>query len=74
VAWHAQRLFEPGTTRLYVYADHGYRLYLDGNLLVDQWHDGRGEDHSLVTPLTEGLHRVAIEYYEGSGEAEIRFW
>ena len=47
---------------------------VDGELLVDQWHDGRGEYHSPATYLSTGYHEVIVEYYDRSGEAEIRFW
>jgi hypothetical protein len=74
VRWTGERYFHSGCYRFGLFADDGVRLWVDGELLVDQWHDGRGEHHSLVKHLTQGLHQVVIEYYEASGEAEIRFW
>jgi len=74
VRWSGERYFHGGSYRFGLFADDGVRLWVDGELLVDQWHLGRGEYHSRVTPLTEGLHQVVVEYFEASGEAEIRFW
>jgi hypothetical protein len=74
VRWSGQRYFHAGCYRFGLFADDGVRLWVDGELLVDQWHDGRGEYHSAYTYLTTGYHDVIIEYYENSGEAEIRFW
>ncbi len=74
VRWSGERYFHSGAYRFGLFADDGVKLWVDGALLVDQWHPGRGEYHSLVTHLAEGLHQVVIEYYEVSGEAEIRFW
>ena len=56
------------------FADDGVRLSVDGELLVDQWHDGSAEYHAPVTYLNTGNHDVVVEYYENSGEAEIRLW
>jgi hypothetical protein len=72
--WSGQRYFHAGCYRFGLFADDGVRLWIDGELLVDEWHDGRAEYHSLYTYLTSGYHDVIIEYYENVGEAEIRFW
>ena len=61
----------PGTT---VEFDADRALWVDGELLVDEWHVGRGEYHSPATYLSSGYHEVVIEYFEDSGEAEIRYW
>ena len=72
--WTGQRYFHAGCYRFGLFADDGVRLWVDGELLVDQWHDGRAEYHSPITCLSSGYHQVIIEYYERMGEAEIRFW
>jgi hypothetical protein len=74
IRWSGQRYFHSGCYRFGLFADDGVRLWVDGEKLIDQWHDGRGEYHSLVTYLSAGYHDVVIEYYENTGEAEIRFW
>jgi hypothetical protein len=72
--WSGQRYFHAGFYRFWVFADDGVRLWVDGELLVDQWHDGSAEYHAPVTYLNTGNHDVVVEYYENSGEAEIRLW
>lgn len=74
VRWSGQRYFHAGFYRFGMFADDGVRLWVDGELLVDQWHDGSTEYHAPVTYLNTGNHDVAVEYYENSGEAEIRLW
>ena len=74
VRWTGQRYFHAGCYRFGLFADDGVRLWVDGDLLVDQWHDGRAEYHSPVTCLSTGYHPVIVEYYDHTGEAEIRFW
>ena len=74
IRWSGQRYFHAGCYRFGLYADDGVRLWVDGERLVNEWHDGIGEYHSPVTYLTTGYHNVVIEYYENTGGAEIRFW
>jgi hypothetical protein len=74
VRWSGQRYFHSGCYRPGLFADDGVRLWVDGELLVDQWHDGRAGYYGPVTFLSAGYHDVTIEYYENIGESEIRVW
>ncbi len=74
VRWSGPRYFHSGFYRFGLFADDGVRLSIDGELLVNEWHAGRGEYHSRLTYLGTGYHDVVIEYFEYEGEAEIRFW
>jgi hypothetical protein len=74
IRWSGQRYFHAGCYRFGLFADDGVRLWVNGELLVDEWHADRDEYHSPVTYLGTGYHDVVIEYLENTGEAEIRFW
>lgn len=74
IRWAGDRHFQAGCYRFGLFVDDGARLWVDGELLVDEWLDGRSEYYSPVTFLTTGYHDIVIEYYENTGEAEIRFW
>ena len=74
VRWIGQRTFPAGCYRFGVFADDGVRLWVDGELLIDEWHDGRDEYYAPATYLTSGEHEIIVEYYENQNEAEIRFW
>ena len=74
VRWSGPRFFHAGWYRFGVFADDGVRLWADGQLLINEWHDGRSEHRSRLTYLSTGDHDLVIEYYEASGEAEIRYW
>ncbi|HSR34477.1 MAG TPA: PA14 domain-containing protein, partial [Anaerolineae bacterium] len=74
IRWSGQRYFHAGCYRFGLFADDGVRLWVDGELLVNEWHTGRAEYHSPVTYLSAGYHDVVVEYYENTGAAEIRFW
>jgi len=71
VRWTRQLNFPAGQVRFTVEADDGVRLWVDDNLLIDQWHDGAGSYHRDIS-LTEGKHQVRLEMYERSGNAKAR--
>ena len=72
--WRGQRHFHAGFYRFWVFHDDGARLIVDGEVLINQWRDGRAAHDSLLTYMSSGYHDVVIEYYENIGDAEIRFW
>jgi len=74
IRWKGQRYFHAGCYRFGMFADDGVRLWVDGELLIDEWHDGRTTYASPLTYVDSGFHEVTVEYYDGGGEAEIRFW
>jgi hypothetical protein len=74
VRWSGQRYFHAGFYRFGLFADDGVRLRVDGELLVDAWHDARATYLTSLMYLETGYHDVVVEYYENTGEAEIRFW
>jgi len=74
VRWSGERYFHSGCYRFGLFVDDGARLWIDDELLLDEWHEGRAEYHTAVKYLSTGLHEVVIEYFEGIGDAEIRFW
>jgi len=56
--------------RLSVTTDDGARLYVDGKLLIDSWHD-RGPSSDIITlALQAGKeHDIRFEYYQNGGGA-----
>ena len=74
VRWSGQRTYPAGCYRFGLFADDGVRLWVDGELLVDEWHDGRSTHYAPATYLSSGEHEIIVEYYENQNEAEIRFW
>ena len=59
-----------GARRLSFTTDDGVRVYIDGKLVVDSWHD-RGVTADYITMDLEAGHPydIRIEYYENTGEA-----
>ncbi len=57
----------------HVEAGGGVRLWLDGQLILDQWRDRPGEFYSTVVPLTAGQkYDLRIEHFSTGNEAKMR--
>jgi hypothetical protein len=69
VRWTRQIDFLEGYYRFVLWADDGVRLWVDGVLLVDEWHDGVLTDYVVEIYLPRGPHALRLEYYENLGEA-----
>ncbi|MGE0884812.1 MAG: PA14 domain-containing protein [Blastocatellales bacterium] len=67
--WSRTVNFAAGTYRFTVTADDGVRLYVDGKRLIDQWRDQSAKTFSADVGLTNGAHRISMEYYEAGGSA-----
>jgi hypothetical protein len=74
VRWTRRLDFEAMTYRFYVRADDGARLWVDGDLLIDQWHDASVRTLTAERTMTRGKHDVRLEMYERSGQATVAFW
>lgn len=62
----------PGTYRLGIEGNDGYRLYLDDSLLVDNWAKRSYGAVLKDVELTAGVHDVRIEYFESTGNARLK--
>jgi hypothetical protein len=56
--------------------DDGVRLWVDGELIIDEWHGGVNEFSGVKSGLiTPAKYDIVLEYFEGSGAETIRlFW
>jgi nitrous oxidase accessory protein NosD len=60
----------PGDYTIEVISDDGARVWVDGNLVVDEWEPH--ESRVGRADITGGRKRIRLEYYELAGWAEIR--
>lgn len=60
-----------GQYRFTVAADDGIRLWIDGALLIDQWHDQPLTTYSREIMLDAGPTPVRVDYYENGGLAAV---
>ena len=69
VRWSRGLSYSAGTYRFYVRVDDGARLWVDGNLVIDEWHDSAPTTYSADVNLGDGWHTLRMDYYERSGGA-----
>jgi beta-glucosidase len=63
-----------GDYEFFVRGDDGYRLYVNGKLLIDDWHDQGTTTQSAIVHLgSNTLNDIKLEYYEHTGGAELSF-
>jgi beta-glucosidase len=53
--------------------DDGFRLYLDGLLFLEDWHNGGVRSGAREIRLVAGIpHDIRLEYYENGGDAIVQ--
>ncbi|MBZ0291205.1 MAG: SH3 domain-containing protein [Anaerolineae bacterium] len=73
VRWISSQNLSAGTYRISVRADDGVRVYVDGQLRINEWHDATNQTYTVDLNLTGGLHTFTVEFYEAQGVAFIDF-
>ena len=74
VRWQGRWGFEEGGYRFFAYADDGVRVWVDDVMVIDQW---RNQAATMVYGdlyLRAGTREVRVEYYEATGNAQVRVW
>lgn len=71
VRWVRDEWFAGGTYHFTVVSDDGVRVWVGGQLVVDDWRDRQGTPLYVNQHIPAGTHRVQVEYYEHGGGAAI---
>jgi len=74
VRWTRSEHFSGGIYRFHVTTDDGVRLWVDSQLLIDQWHNQPATAYEATISLSAGTHCLRLEYYEDEGDAVIDCW
>ncbi|MCB9078880.1 MAG: PKD domain-containing protein, partial [Anaerolineaceae bacterium] len=67
--WTRTLDFSAGAYRFYTRTDDGSRLWVDGNLLIDEWRESAPATYSADIYLTAGAHSIKMEYFDATGGA-----
>jgi hypothetical protein len=71
------------TTQVYLETDHyrfctmsddGTRIWVEDELVLDEWHGNNGIAYCGVYHATPGTYDVKVEYYEDGGNALLYVW
>ena len=69
------RVPHEGLYEFYTHADDGVKLWIDNQLLVDDWKIHKETVSHATMTLTEGYHPIKLEYFDDKRHAVIRlFW
>ncbi len=71
--WLSIQNLSGGSYTVSVAADDGVRVYVNGSLVIDQWHAASGQTYTASLNLPAGQAYFQVEYYEATGEASIDF-
>ena len=69
VRWTGRFSFPAGIQNFTATVDDGVRLYVDGEVLMDAWHDQGATTYQALHALSAGEHTVTLEYYENGAIA-----
>ena len=72
--WLRTMFFPEGNYRFFARSDDGVRVWVDGDLIIDQWHAATGQTYSVVKRLSTGTHSIRVEYYEATQLASVSVW
>lgn len=70
--WTRKLHFSAGTYRFKVLVDDAARLWIDDILIIDRWRSGEPKSYTAEMTLSEGAHRVRLEYFDDRYDAQIR--
>ena len=59
----------PGLYRFAATSDDGIRMWLDGELIINEWYDHAEKTVYVDRHLGSGHHLLTVEYYENAGRA-----
>ena len=54
-------------------AEGGVRLYIDGNLMIDEWYEQGYTEYDITYRLSAGWHEFVLEYYDNQNDSRLSF-
>lgn len=67
--WTRNVSFTDDTYLFRAISDDGIRVWVDGDLIIDQWYDHSMQTIVVPRDMTAGDHAIKVEYYERTGGA-----
>jgi hypothetical protein len=73
--WERTYDLDAAIYRFHLFADDGIRLWVNGELLIDEWYPSASREISVDYPAQyRDDYLVTIEYADFTGSATVRFW
>lgn len=67
------RMQRDGPVSFTIGSDDGSKLYIDGDLKIDNWGTHTYQTKTIVINLSQGTHTIGLWYYDLTGYARISF-
>lgn len=67
VRWQGDFTFSSGVYTFTATTSDGMRLYIDGAPVLDRWFDQPPSFHTTQQTISQGVHRITVEYYVNTG-------
>jgi hypothetical protein len=74
VRWSQVATFEEGLYDFHATMDDGMRVYVDDELLIDEWRDKAEREVTANRYMSAGSHTLRVEYYERAHRALANLW
>jgi len=71
--WTSVQTLNAATYRINARADDGVRVYVDGMLVINEWHVSAAATYTAALNLAAGQHQFQVDYYESGGLAFLDF-
>jgi len=71
--WTANLNLEGGEYRIRAVVDDGIRVYVDGAVVLNEWHPAAREEYVVTRAFGAGNHTFTVEYYEATAGAYLDF-
>lgn len=70
--WIGEPYFEPGLYRFYLRSDDGAKLWVNKQMVIEEWHSASGGTYATDVDInTAGPVHIRIDFYEHKGDAGI---
>jgi hypothetical protein len=69
--WTRTVALSAGRYRFRALADDGLRVYVNGVLIINAWHDADARIYTHEMALDAGWNTLIVEYYEHTGDARL---
>jgi len=73
VRWTSTQALDAANYQLSVSADDGVRVFVDGNLVINEFHSATTTTYTANLNLGAGQHTIIVEYYEAGGNAFLNY-
>ena len=74
VRWSSVVSFEDGLYDVHAIIDDGMRVYVDDQLLIDEWRDEARREVTASRHMSAGAHVLRVEFYDQQHHAVANLW